>query len=212
VFRPEPEPSIAAVACGAAYAALAALVAAGELTGIDQWAIDHAPAGARFGGEPPTLLESLVPLLHASFATPLQVAVDIVGLPGSAILSLALVWWCSVRLRRRAWLGAWFGGVTVEVLCREVVSRPVLYAGGRHAGSFDSSFPSGHTLRGVIAAAAVAAAWPRLRHWAAAWALALLALILAAGWHVPSDVAGGLALAGLALALLRARTGRLRSA
>jgi membrane-associated phospholipid phosphatase len=62
--------------------------------------------------------------------------------------------------------------------------------------NFDSSFPSGHTLRIVLL---VGALYPLLRGWVVAWAVAAVALILLAGWHVPTDVAGGLLLGALGL-------------
>jgi len=41
----------------------------------------------------------------------------------------------------------------------------------------------------------VAAVWPLARRWVAAWAAASLVLLELGGFHVPSDIAGGLLLA-----------------
>ena len=73
--------------------------------------------------------------------------------------------------------------------------------------AFQSSFPSGHALRSVLLAAAVAAVWPFARRWVAAWAAASLVLLELSGFHVPSDIAGGLLLA-LLLVLALPRLGR----
>ena len=193
----------AALACAAAFAALAVLVSAGALTGADQWWIDHAPPGARFGGAEPSLVEAAVPLLHEKIDTVVQAAVDIVGLPASALVSFLIVAWCCVRLRSPVWLLVWVGATAVELLCREIVTRPALRLGATHLEGFDDSFPSGHTLRALVVASAVGAVWPRARRFAFAWAFLVAALVLAAGWHVPSDVAGGLVLAALALVCAR---------
>jgi hypothetical protein len=50
------------LAAAAAFAALGGLVAAGELTALDQWAVNHAMPGASFGSTTPTLLDALIPL------------------------------------------------------------------------------------------------------------------------------------------------------
>ena len=145
-----------------------------------------------------------MPLLHETVAPAVQAAVDIVGLPASALVSFLVVAWCCVRLRSPRWLLVWVGATAVELVCREAVTRPALHLGALHLSGFDSSFPSGHTLRALVVAGAVGAVWPRARPWAYAWALVVAALVLVAGWHVPSDVAGGLVLAALALLCARA--------
>jgi membrane-associated phospholipid phosphatase len=105
---------------------------------------------------------------------------------------------------------ALLAAVAVEVVCKELLVRPRLHQGSFHIVAFNSSFPSGHTLRTVIVAAAVAWAWPRLRAAAVVWAVAGIVLLELAGWHTPTDVLGGLLL-GL-LALLGARAaGALRA-
>jgi membrane-associated phospholipid phosphatase len=194
----------------AAFAALSVLVAAGALTPLDQWAIDHAMAGGHGAGTPPTLADALVPLLHAGLGTPLGVIASIVTVPASLLLSLLLVGGCCLALRRRgqrraayAWAAAWLAGNAIEELCKSTLTRPALYRHGLHLVAFDSSFPSGHTIRTVLVAAAVAAAWPAGRLWAAAWAAASLVLIEVDAMHTPSDIAGGLLVAGLLVAAAR---------
>jgi membrane-associated phospholipid phosphatase len=130
--------------------------------------------------------------------------VNVVTLPASFLVAFAIVTACSRRLGV-----ALLAGVAVEVLCKETLDKPALFAGSFHIVPFDSSFPSGHTLRTVLVAIAVVHVRPRLFAPAAVWALASLALLLLAGWHTPSDILGGIVLgflcAGAAGALRRRR-------
>jgi membrane-associated phospholipid phosphatase len=177
------------------------------MTGLDQWAVDHAMPFAGPPGPPPTLLESLVPLLHAGFHPVGAGVAQIVTLPGQALISLPLVLAASWRLWRSgrveaaiAWPAAWLVATAVELLFRHTLTRPALYRDGVHVVAFDSSWPSGHALRCTIVAAALATAWPRLRLPLAVWLVAVLVLLVLAGFHTPTDVAGGLLLATVALA------------
>ena len=204
----------AALAAAAAYAALAGIVAAGALTGLDQWAVDHLMPGAVGVGPPPTFLESLVPLLHSHYPNGVSTAAQIVTLPGQVVVSFALVAVAAEALRRRgagaaavAWLAAWLVGTATEVVCKHVLVRPALFRHGTHIVSFDGSWPSGHTIRCAVVAAALAAAWPRARALLALWLAAALALLELAGFHTPSDIAGGLLLWVL-LALAASEPGR----
>jgi hypothetical protein len=146
--------ALGAAAAVAAFAAFGELVASGAANGLDQWANNHAMPLAGKPQAPPTLLESLVPLLHASFH-PVGVAiVDVVTLPGQVVLSLLLVltaaftfWRCGRLEAATAWTAAWVVAVAVEFLCRHAVTRPALYRDGVHVISFDSSWPSGHVVR-----------------------------------------------------------------
>jgi len=63
-----------------------------------------------------------------------------------------------------AWAGAWLAGNIVEVLCKSTLTRPALYSRGLHVVAFDSSFPSGHTVRSIVVAGAIATAFPAARH------------------------------------------------
>ena len=77
--------SAALLAC--AFAGLAALVAAGSLTRVDQWAVDHLMPGAEFQHANGGLLEGLVPLLHSRWGSVYEIAANIVTLPASLIAS-----------------------------------------------------------------------------------------------------------------------------
>jgi membrane-associated phospholipid phosphatase len=197
-------------ALAAAYAALAVLVATGVMNGLDQWSVDHLMPGLGDASVTPTKTEAVVPLLHSGWGGPLDVAANIVTLPGQAIIGSALAAACLLVLARRgrthaalAWLVAWIAANAVEVLCKSVLSRPLLHHDGAPLWAFQSSWPSGHTLRSVLLAATVAAVWPRASRWVAAWAAASLVLLEIDGFHVPTDIAGGLLLALLAAGLAR---------
>lgn len=181
-----------AVLLAAAFAGLAGVVAAGWCTGIDQWAIDHLMPGSDFrDASEPTAAEGLVPLLGAEWHGGVVIATNVVTLPAAFLISFAIA-----ALRARILAVALLAAVAVEVLCKEVLVRPALYDGTLHVVPFDSSFPSGHALRTIIVAAAV---WPRFGAWTAVWVCASLALLLAGGWHTPTDIAGGVVLGGLAV-------------
>jgi membrane-associated phospholipid phosphatase len=177
-----------------AFAALAALIAAGALTRVDQWSVDHMMPGARFRPANGALIEGIVPLLHSGWGSAYAIAVNLVTFPASFLVSLAIVFAC-LRILGVALVAA----VAVEVLCKEVLTRPALYHGSFHIATFDSSFPSGHALRTVIVAAAVSRRWPRVRPVAIAWAIASIVLLQLAGWHTPTDLVGGVLLGALAL-------------
>ncbi len=170
---------------------------------------------------PPTTLESIVPLLDAPFH-PLGVGVaQIVTLPGQVVFSLLLVGAAAWRLWTRGrveeavcWIAAWLVAVAVELVFRHTLTRQPLYRHGIHLVGFDSSWPSGHALRCTLVAAALAAAWPRLRISLAVWLAAVVILLELAGLHTPTDLVGGLLLATAAAAGAVAveRSGRPRRA
>jgi membrane-associated phospholipid phosphatase len=197
-------------ALAAAYAALAVLVATGAVNGIDQWAIDHIMPGLGDASVAPTKLEALVPLLHSGWNTPLVILGNIVTLPAQALVASAIAAVCWLTLMRRgrtraarAWSIAWIVANVVEVLCKSVLERPLLHAPRQLLYAFQSSWPSGHTLRSVLLALTVATVWPAAARWVAAWAAATLVLLEVDGYHVPTDIAGGLLLALIAADIAR---------
>jgi membrane-associated phospholipid phosphatase len=207
--------SLALPLCAAAaFAVFSVLVAAGALTGLDQWAIDHAMTSTNRAGTVPTLGDALVPLLHADFGSPLDVAAAVVTAPASIVLSLLLTGACCAVLYRRgrpraanAWAAAWLAGNAVEELCKSTLTRPALYRHGLHVAAFNSSYPSGHTIRSLVVAAAVAATWPAARPWVAGWAAASLVLLEVDALHTPSDIAGGVLVSVLLVAAARRASG-----
>lgn len=96
----------------------------------------------------------------------------------------------------------------VEILTKHALARPLLTArfGGRELGVVDfvHSFPSGHAARAVVVAALLSSLRPRLAPFAVAWAVLTLPALELAGFHTPSDVAGGALLAGAAVLVARA--------
>jgi len=197
-------------ALAAAYAALAVLVATGVTNGLDQWSVDHLMPGLGDASVKPSKTEAIVPLLHTSWDTPLAVLGNVVTLPAQALIGSALAAACWVTLARRGrthaalpWIIAWIAANAIEVLCKSVLARPLLHHDGVPLWAFQSSWPSGHTLRSVLLAATVTAVWPTARRWVAAWAAASLVLLELDGFHVPTDIAGGLLLALLAAGLAR---------
>jgi membrane-associated phospholipid phosphatase len=177
-----------AFACLSGFAALAIAVAAGAFTGLDEWAVEHVMPGGRFTGGKPSLFDSLVPLAGTHWSSVWSVLVNVVTVPASFLVALAIVAW-----RSRVLAALLVAAVAVETLCKEVLTRPELHHGTRHVVPFDDSFPSGHTLRAVIVAGALASPW------ATAWAVAAIVVLQLAGWHTPTDIAGGLLLGASAL-------------
>jgi membrane-associated phospholipid phosphatase len=191
-----------AFAFAAGFAVLAVLVAAGDLSSVDQWAVDRAMPGAAFAGKP-TFADAVIPLWGVHWHGVLHVVSELVTTPASFTPATLLVVAACLAVRGRAavvFAAAFVAGNAIEVLVKRTLTRPVLYADGVHLSGFDASYPSGHTMRTVLVAVAVAWAWPRLRLVAAAWAVSSIILIELGGQHVPSDIAGGLLLAGLLLA------------
>jgi membrane-associated phospholipid phosphatase len=194
----------------AAFAALAVLVASGALHGLDQWAVDHLMPGLEGTRKESSVLEAAVPLLHSSWSGGLDAVANIVTLPAQVLISSVLFGVCCVVLWRRgrkraaiAWGSAWIVGNAIEVLTKSTLSRPLLHAHGHAIVAFESSFPSGHTLRAVLLAAVATAVWPAAGRWIVLWAAATLVLLEVAGFHVPSDIAGGLVLALLIVVAVR---------
>jgi membrane-associated phospholipid phosphatase len=180
-----------------AFAALAVAVATGAFTGLDQWAVDHVMPGGRFGAGEPSAWKSLIPFGTADWGSAWSIVSNVVALPASFLIALVLVAW-----RSRLLAVLLVAAVAVEALCKEVLTRPGLEHGARHVVAFDDSFPSGHALRTVIVAGAFASPW------ATAWAVVAILLIQLAGWHTPTDIAGGVLLGLLALLGARALRGR----
>jgi membrane-associated phospholipid phosphatase len=175
--------------------------------------------GAKGVGPAPGFIDSIVPLLHAHFGTPLLAAAAIVTLPAQAVISFLVVGAVGLALHRRgrteaavAWTAALVLATAVEVVAKHALDRPSLYRDGVHIVAFDSSWPSGHAARAAIIAGALAVAWPRLRGVLALWLVATVALLELAGIHTPTDLVGGVLLAAAfgAAALEVERSGALR--
>jgi len=193
--------ALAAAGLGA-FTALTALVAEGDLTSVDRWAVYHAMPGADFTGRS-TFADAVIPLWGVHWHGALHIASELVTSPASFTPATLIVAAACLRLRRPAAVAlaaAYVAGNVAEVVFKAALSRPALYHYRLHLAGFDSSYPSGHTIRTVLVALAVSVAWPHTRAWAAVWATSSVAMIELGGQHVPSDIAGGLLLAGALLA------------
>jgi membrane-associated phospholipid phosphatase len=181
------------------FAALATLVADGLLNPLDQWACNHLMplAGAPVGG-PPSFLESVIPLYHAAWHPVGAAVTQIVTLPGQVVVSFVIVAAVAWKLRAPEWVAAWAAATGVEFALRHLLVRPALLRDGIHVTAYDSSWPSGHALRCAIVAAVLLAFWPHAKTALAVWLVACAVLLELAGFHTPTDVAGGLLLAALA--------------
>jgi membrane-associated phospholipid phosphatase len=200
VARVVRSPRLAAVGA-AAFLVLAALVTAGVFTGIDRYSVRHLmpwlqPSTGSLVNIGALFLPETRPSLGGS----------IVGLwtyPASPFVSALVIAACAYvadrRGNRRAAAGMcvlWLVANVVELIGKLAIARPAI---GIHR--FQHSYPSGHTLRACVIAAVVTWTWHRAGPAVAAWALLVSVALVLLGDHTPTDVVGGLALAGCLIAL-----------
>ena len=205
----------AAAVWAAVFVLLAGLVAAGITNPLDQWALDHVMPGADPTGEFELTVSSVLQPYRAgdgALTNAINAWLYPASVPISALVVGAACWALARRgLRQEAvlWASAWVMGNLIEGVGKTLIDRPLLFAdaaGGRlRVDGYESSFPSGHTIRGVILAAAVAYVWRRARWAALAWLCSDLVLLVVGGDHVPTDVLGGLLVALLLVGPLYAR-------
>ncbi len=128
--------------------------------------------------------------------------------PASLLPSAVIVGTAAVVLHRRgdttaalSWCALLLAANVFEVTGKAVVERPPLHAtiDGRyvHVSGFDHALPSGHTLRLLVVAGAVAYTW-RYGWLAFVWAASFPVVLVVIGWHTPTDIAAAL-FAALAL-------------
>jgi membrane-associated phospholipid phosphatase len=191
-----------AIAGGALTALTAALSATGVLRGIDQYAVDHLMPWLQVRHHPFVTFGALtVPHLHSPAANK---ALGLWTYPAALLPSLVVVVVAVSRLVRAdaiAWLVLWCAGNAIELAGKLSLHKPHLYRHRIHVTVFDTSLPSGHTIRALMLAGAVAAAW-RSGRFALAWAATVPFALVVSGAHTPADVVCGvfvaLALAGWA--------------
>ncbi len=202
------------------FLALASLVGLGQLSGPDQWSVDHLMPGLVATAANTSLFHSLLPIFDPSkehghlavSAVTYGVVLTASVLP-AALLVLLAAWHLYGNGRSPLAVGLGFAFVVVnvvEVLGKRLITRPGLsshFPSTTHVVPFDSSFPSGHEMRATLLVVCLIAVKPRLWPLGVGWLAAVTVMLVVGGWHTPSDVAGGL-VAGIAvgatmLALLR---------
>ena len=203
-----PRPVGLAVASGGfalVFVVVAALVATGVSRPIDDYAIRHLMPFRSTDEGGSSILGTLLSYHDLRFHPG-----RVLRLPAGALLSSVGVLLACVALWRRGrirlallWLIAFGVANVVELGCKLFVTKSVFLVftrGETILVGFRHSFPSGHTVRGFVLAAVLAALWPRLRLLVAAWMVAVVVTLDLDGIHTPSDVTGGLLL-GIALLL-----------
>jgi membrane-associated phospholipid phosphatase len=119
--------------------------------------------------------------------------------PVSAVILALAVYKMRDRRREAAlWIGGYFATLAIEVVGKLIVQRPGAGASSLAGSIAVGTFPSGHTMRVIVVAGAVCAAWPRLKWLAIALAAFTAVWVELAGMHTVSEVLGGV-LAGLAI-------------
>lgn len=197
-----------------AFALLGYLVASGHLSRVDQYAVDH-------------LMPGLYPYVvghdggfviwgHSIVSNPNRIVnrvADAVTAPAAAVpasLLVAAALGIDVLVRRHVRTALVFGtgyalGNLAELMGKVLLVRPPLHVATSVAAlpiwKFDASFPSGHAIRALLVVVILGLVWPPLRTLGFVWLAAVAALLELAGTHTPTDILGGLLLAG-ALALL----------
>jgi membrane-associated phospholipid phosphatase len=191
---------------GGALALLAALVQGGVLGSVDQFSADHLMPWLVPGNASGTNAKGFYrPFpLHSPGAIKL---LDAWTYPCSVLASAFVVILVGVVLWRRygpvagvAPAAAWVIADAVEVIGKWGLTKPAVFgtADGQrvHVVPFDDSFPSGHMMRGVIVAWALALVWRRAVPWLAVWAFFVGPALVLVSAHTITDVVGG-ALLGL---------------
>lgn len=164
------------------------LVAAGAFTSLDQYAVSHLMPWLAPGHRP--RLESLT--LPPTGGSPAFMALELWTYPAAVLPSALIVGACAWTIRTPVPAVLWVAGNAIEVIGKAVVERPALYDGTRHVTGFDHALPSGHTIRSLLVAAAVAAVWRRYGRLAWVWAAGTAIALVPTGDHVPMDVVAGL--------------------
>jgi membrane-associated phospholipid phosphatase len=173
----------------------ATLVATGALATVDKFAVAHLMPWLEVRHHPFVTIGSLtLPSLHPPAA---NAALQLWIYPAALAPSLVLVLVAASRLARAdaiVWCWLWCVGNAVELAGKLTLHKPALYQNDVHISAFDASLPSGHTIRSLIVAGAVAAAW-RSGRAAYVWAATVPFALVATGGHTPTDVLAGVLVA-----------------
>ncbi len=210
----------------AGLAALAVLVATGHAATFDQWSADSLMPYQDRPLSQPSLWDQLMSPLAAvtragnDFPSRLLFAATVPAAPLAAGVAAVLgIFALATRGQPRralAWTVVLVSCAVAEAGIKALVERPLIhkYDVVRQASvtkdSFNHSFPSGHTVRGVLLAFLFAELIPALRPLLAAWLVVMSASLVLASMHTPTDVAGGVLLALVALVMLNRERARCR--
>jgi membrane-associated phospholipid phosphatase len=193
-------PIVAAVGA-VVFVLLAVLVATGVLTSLDEHAVAHWMPWLR--PSRPRLIHVAAVFVPQTRPTLGGTLVALWTYPASPFVSVLLIAGCAYAALRRGSRRAaislcalWIVANVLELIGKAVIERPPV-----GIASFRHSYPSGHTIRACIVAAAIAWTWRRAGGVATAWALTVPVALVLIGDHTPTDVAGGLALAAFLIAL-----------
>lgn len=180
-----------AIAGGLSTALVATLATTGALRGVDQYAVDHVMPWLQVRHRPFVTIGSLtLPSLDGPTA---KAVLEVWTYPATVAPSLVILLLAASRLARPeavVWCVLWCAGNAVELAGKLALHKPALYHNAVRVTAFDASLPSGHTIRALILAAVVAAAWRRGRV-AFAWAATVPLALVATGAHAPTDVVAG---------------------
>src|SRR5690242_6301813 len=118
-------------AIAAALAAFTAVVLAGAMTGIDDWAIDHVMPGLHPYSNVGIVTTTSVWRPFALDVPWWEKVLELYTYPASFLVSGAVTVACCALLARRAreaaavvWLGAWLGANALELIGKEGLTRP----------------------------------------------------------------------------------------
>lgn len=180
-----------AIAGGLLTALTATLAATGVLRPIDQYAVDHLMPWLQVRHQP---LVTFGGLTVPSFDPPAaNTALELWTYPAAVLPSLLIVLVAALRLTRRdalTWCVLWCAGNGIELAGKLGLHKPDLYHHTFHVAAFDTSLPSGHTIRALVIAGAVASAW-RAGRLAFLWAATVPFALVVQGAHAPTDVVTG---------------------
>lgn len=188
----EPRRPRLAIAGGLLTALMTTLAVTGMLRGIDQYGVDHLMPWLQVRRHPLVTLGALaVPSLDPPVAV---TTLQLWTYPAAVLPSLLIVVIAAWRLARAdaiVWCALWWVGNAVELVGKLTLHKPDLYHHpfGRVA-AFHNSLPSGHTIRALILAGALASAWHTGRL-ALVWAATVPFALILVGAHTPSDVVTG---------------------
>jgi membrane-associated phospholipid phosphatase len=170
---------------------VATLAATGMLRSLDQYAVDHWMPWVHPG---PHRLITVAALTVPSFHPPAgKVALELWTYPAAVLPSLLVVLFAAGRLAHRegfVWPALWCAGNAIELAGKLSLHKPALHHHGLHVAVFDTSLPSGHTIRSFVLAGAAASAW-RSGRLAFVWAATVPFALVVLGAHTPSDVLTG---------------------